>query len=309
MYNIKDNEYHRIPLFAQCGDDRYSNVDKMIIKRVEVMPHALINNIELKLGYRGELLKEYVAWLRGRVTYLSFDKSYKPIFHIDVYGTIGVIFDNNVKEIYDYLRELEEIASPFILRIEGPVDAGNREDTMIALKDITKMLLDNNSKLEIVADEWCNTLEDVKYFDEECWAESKKMTIGLQKIIKTIKGKRNNELLSYLITTDIPIDTDYADDDDDVRNLDLLYAVKKNSIEEIKILVANGADIEYEDRDFYTALDNAIINNSIEAVKILLSVRSFYLKHNFRLYLFCNPIRIQLLNLNYYTFQLRNLTT
>ncbi len=163
-YNIVNDGYHRIPLFAQCGDDRYSNVDKMIIKRVEVMPHALINNIELKLGYRGELLKEYVAWLRERVLYLSFDKTYKPTFHIDVYGTIGVIFNNNVKEIYDYLRELEEIASPFIIRIEGPVDAGNREDTMIALRDITKMLDDNNSLLEIVADEWCNTLEDVKYF-------------------------------------------------------------------------------------------------------------------------------------------------
>jgi ankyrin repeat protein len=112
-------------------------------------------------------------------------------------------------------------------------------------------------------------LEDVKYFDEGCWAESEKMIIGLQKIIKTIKGKRNNELLSYLITTDISIDIYYADDDDDVRNTDLLYAVKNNSIEAIKKLVNNGADINFDDNDGYTALDNAIMNNCIEAVKIL----------------------------------------
>ncbi len=163
-YNIDNQEYHRIPLFAQCGDNRYSNVDKMIIKRVEVMPHALINNIETKLGFHGEKLKEYISWLRWRVQYLSFDKSYAPIFHIDVYGTIGIIFDNDIKQIFEYLKELEAAAHPFTLRVEGPVDAGNREDTMIALKEITKMINENNCTVEIVADEWCNTFDDVKFF-------------------------------------------------------------------------------------------------------------------------------------------------
>ena len=39
-----------IPIFAQSGDDRYNNADKMIIKGVPVLPHALINNVETKLG-------------------------------------------------------------------------------------------------------------------------------------------------------------------------------------------------------------------------------------------------------------------
>ena len=33
-----------IPIFTQSGDDRYDNADKMIIKRAQVLPHALINN-------------------------------------------------------------------------------------------------------------------------------------------------------------------------------------------------------------------------------------------------------------------------
>jgi len=163
-YNIEEKEYNRIPMFAQSGDDRYTNVDKMIIKEVEVMPHALINHIETKLGNSGEILKKYVAWLRGRVINLRVNPDYNPIFHIDVYGTIGLIFDNNVEKIYNYLCELEEVASPFTLRIEGPVDAGNRLETMEALRDITKMIDDNGHKIEIVADEWCNTFDDVKYF-------------------------------------------------------------------------------------------------------------------------------------------------
>jgi len=163
-YNIQGLEYKRVPLFAQSGDDRYTNVDKMIIKEVEVMPHALINNIDTKLGHEGEILKQYVSWLRGRVIHLRNSSDYNPIFHIDVYGTIGTIFDNSYTKMYQYLCELEELASPFTIRIEGPVDAGNRKDTMEALKVLTKMIDDNNRKVEIVADEWCNTLEDVKYF-------------------------------------------------------------------------------------------------------------------------------------------------
>lgn len=163
-YNISSKIYNRIPMFAQTGDDRYTNVDKMIIKEVEVMPHALINNIKTKLGYKGEILREYVKWLRDRVLKLRTREDYSPVFHIDVYGTIGQIFDNDYEKMFEYLKELEMAASPFILRIEGPTDAGNRTDTMIALKTITAMIDNSESKVEIVADEWCNTLDDVKFF-------------------------------------------------------------------------------------------------------------------------------------------------
>ncbi len=48
----------RIPIFAQTGDERYINVDKMILKKVDVLPHGLINNIPDKLGHQGEKLRE-----------------------------------------------------------------------------------------------------------------------------------------------------------------------------------------------------------------------------------------------------------
>jgi methylaspartate ammonia-lyase len=35
---------------------------------------------------------------------------------------------------------------------------------MAALRDLRKIIDENGSKVEIVADEWCNTLDDVKYF-------------------------------------------------------------------------------------------------------------------------------------------------
>ena len=152
-------------IFTQSGDDRYSNADKMIIKGAQVLPHALINNVKTKLGEHGELLAEYVGWLRDRELKLRRDESYNPIFHIDVYGTIGAAFGNdNYKGMADYIAELEKIAAPFHLRIEGPMDVEDREKQMLALKALTAELDARGINVEIVADEWCNTLEDIKYF-------------------------------------------------------------------------------------------------------------------------------------------------
>ncbi len=155
-----------IDIFTQSGDDRYMNSDKMIIKGAQVLPHALINNVEEKLGKKGEKLAEYVAWLRDRILQNRTDDSYSPVFHIDVYGTIGAIFgNNNYTEMADYIEELGKIAKPFHLRIEGPMDCdSDRETQIVALSGLTAELDKRGCDVELVADEWCNTLEDIKEF-------------------------------------------------------------------------------------------------------------------------------------------------
>ena len=155
-----------IPIFTQSGDDRYDNSDKMIIKGAQVLPHALINNVDTKLGRNGEKLKEYVEWLRNRILKFRSDESYSPAMHIDVYGTIGAAFgNNNYKAMADYIEELGKIAKPFKLHIEGPMDCDcDRETQLTALAALTKELDDRGCDVELVADEWCNTLEDIKLF-------------------------------------------------------------------------------------------------------------------------------------------------
>ncbi|MBQ3023038.1 MAG: methylaspartate ammonia-lyase [Clostridia bacterium] len=155
-----------IPIFTQSGDDRYDNSDKMIIKGAQVLPHALINNIDTKLGRKGEKLAEYIGWLRDRILNNRADESYSPVMHIDVYGTIGAAFgNNNYKEMADYIEELGKIAKPFHLRIEGPMDCDcDRETQIEALAGLTRELDARGCDVELVADEWCNTLEDIKLF-------------------------------------------------------------------------------------------------------------------------------------------------
>ncbi|MFA5007496.1 MAG: methylaspartate ammonia-lyase [Candidatus Izemoplasmatales bacterium] len=163
-YHIRGAKYEPVPVFAQSGDDRYANVDKMILKQADVLPHALINNVETKLGKNGELLLRYVAWLRDRILAKRPDPGYHPVFHIDVYGTIGLAFGDDYDRILAYLLELEKTAAPFSLRIEGPVDAGSHAGTFEALRKITAMIDAAGSKVEIVADEWCNNMADVVEF-------------------------------------------------------------------------------------------------------------------------------------------------
>lgn len=155
-----------IPIFTQSGDDRYSNADKMIIKGAQVLPHGLINNVEEKLGRNGEKLADYVAWLRDRVLSKRPDPSYTPVLHLDVYGTIGALFgNNNYTAMADYLAKLEALAKPLHLRIEGPMDCDcDRQTQLEALAGLTAELDRRGIQVELVADEWCNTLEDIKLF-------------------------------------------------------------------------------------------------------------------------------------------------
>lgn len=155
-----------IPIFTQSGDDRYLNADKMIIKGAPVLPHALINNVHDKLGEHGEKLLEYVKWLRDRILSKRTDESYNPVFHLDLYGTIGAAFgDFNFSAMADYIAKVEQAAKPFHVCIEGPMDCDSDRETQIkALSGLTAELDRRGIDVELVADEWCNTLEDIKLF-------------------------------------------------------------------------------------------------------------------------------------------------
>ncbi len=169
------DEYQRpviakpVPLFGQSGDDRYGAVDKMVLKGVDALPHGLINNLPDKLGYQGERLIEYVDWLTDRIRKLAPDGDYRPDLHIDVYGTIGLIFDQNPELIANYLARLGDIAGEFPLYIEGPVDAGERLAQIESLGLIRGQLERMSCNVRLVADEWCNTLEDIiEFTDAQC---------------------------------------------------------------------------------------------------------------------------------------------
>lgn len=153
-----------VPLYAQSGDDRYINVDKMILKEVDVLPHGLINEVNSKLGADGELLKNYVRWLRDRIISVRTRPDYVPRLHLDTYGTIGMAFDQDLDRIAAYLGELAEEALPFTLRIEHPIDAASRDAQIHVYAQLRRILCERNINVDLVVDEWCNTMEDITAF-------------------------------------------------------------------------------------------------------------------------------------------------
>jgi len=153
-----------VPLYAQTGDDRYANAEKMIIKGVDVLPHGLINNVAEKFGQAGEIFAGYVDWLVGRIRDLAPSPEYRPRLHFDLYGCAGLAFSGDVDAVADYLVELEAIAHPCDLAIEHPIDAGSRDAQIATYRRLRAALTARGSSVRIVVDEWCNTLDDVRAF-------------------------------------------------------------------------------------------------------------------------------------------------
>jgi methylaspartate ammonia-lyase len=191
----------RVPVFGQTGDSRWENVDKMILKEVEVLPHGLINNIEEKLGRDGGKLKEYIRWLAARIVKLRPSPEYRPAIHIDVYGTIGQLFDHDLDKTGEYLAALEDCAAPFELYIEGPVDMEEKGRQIAALAELTTLLAARCSPVKIVADEWCNTYQDVVDFTDAKACHMVQIKTpdlgGIQNIVRSILYCKQHGMEAY----------------------------------------------------------------------------------------------------------------
>jgi len=151
-----------IPLFAQSGDDRNDAVDAMILKGVDVLPHGLINSAD-KFGPDGEVLREYVEWVAARTQALG-RPGYFPILHFDVYGWIGLGISMEPRRIAEFIASLAEEVPGHTLHIECPVDYGSRAATIENYAEIAEQLDRLAPSARIVADEHCNTLEDIEAF-------------------------------------------------------------------------------------------------------------------------------------------------
>jgi methylaspartate ammonia-lyase len=159
-----DLELRRVPVYAQCGEQRHLNVDKMIMREVDSLPHGLINSPSL-VGAGGETLVEYVSWVSRRIHELRRDPGYTPVLHFDVYGVLGVVMEQRLEQIVDALIRMEEAARPFALRVEHPLDAGSRAGQIEQMTELRRLLQSADSRVELVADEWANTIADIREFN------------------------------------------------------------------------------------------------------------------------------------------------
>jgi methylaspartate ammonia-lyase len=159
-----DSELGPVPVYVQCGEQRYDNVDKMILREADSLPHGLVNTPSL-VGADGETLVQYVSWVSDRVLALRPRPGYQPVLHFDVYGVIGLVTEQRLDRIADVLVAMERAAHPFSLRVEHPLDAGGRADQIRQLTLLRARLRELGSRVELVADEWANAVDDIREFN------------------------------------------------------------------------------------------------------------------------------------------------
>ncbi|MER9495110.1 methylaspartate ammonia-lyase [Mesorhizobium sp. M0320] len=156
--------HRRVPIYCQSGDAREINVDKMILKGVDVLPHGLINS-RSKFGVGGETFLDFVKWVAQRVKQIG-QPEYHPVLHFDVYGWIGVEIGLDVQRIADFISKVADVVPEFTVNIESPADFGSTPAQVDNYAQIVSILNARASRARVVVDERCNTLEDVRLFAE-----------------------------------------------------------------------------------------------------------------------------------------------
>jgi methylaspartate ammonia-lyase len=151
-----------VPIFAQSGDSRDINVDKMILKSVDVLPHGLINSRE-KFGPDGQAFREFVRWVVKRISAIGHPE-YKPILHFDLYGWIGLGISKAPEEIAEFMLNLERDAPGFRIHIECPADFGSTEAQLEGYARIVRAIDTRTANIRVVVDERCNTFDDINHF-------------------------------------------------------------------------------------------------------------------------------------------------
>ena len=153
----------RIPILASCHKEDVQMIDRMILKRVELLPHASFQQVERDIGLEGEKLIAYASGIVERIRQIG-DPGYQPRIHLDVYGTIGELLGGDIDAIALYLGELEAAVRPHDLLLESFVIAATREAQINAFGALRSALARRGSQIKIIVDEWCNTLDDIKAF-------------------------------------------------------------------------------------------------------------------------------------------------
>lgn len=189
----------RVPILAQCGEDRRAAIDRMVLRGVESLPHGLINNVQLA-GPDGQQLLDYVGWVRDRVVQRRLDSGYEPVLHLDCYGILGDVF-SSLAGVAGFLAQLADRCAPFPLRVEQPVPAGSREAQIDVLLRLRKRLADSGSRVQLVADEWCNTHDDVLAFLEAGAADMLQIKMpdvgGIDDIVRSVLACRAAGVAAY----------------------------------------------------------------------------------------------------------------
>ena len=152
-----------IPILASCHKDDHGQLDRVILKRVELLPHASFQIVSEHVGLQGEKLMAFVRRVAGRIKEIG-DADYHPRIHVDLYGTLGELFAMQVEPLADYLGQLRKESGEYHLLVESPMIAKTQAEQIEKFCALRALLKKKGIEVGLIADEWCNTLPDIRLF-------------------------------------------------------------------------------------------------------------------------------------------------
>src|SRR5262249_11695559 len=152
-----------LPILASCHKEDVQMIDRMILKRADLLPHASFQQVERDIGLKGEKLIAYAQGIVRRIREIG-DPDYRPVIHLDVYGTIGELFGDDIAAIARYLGDLKAAVEPPDLLVESFTIAPSRAEQIDRFRALRAALRDAGHRVGIIVDEWCNTLDDIRVF-------------------------------------------------------------------------------------------------------------------------------------------------
>lgn len=153
-----------VDLLASCHRGDALQLDRVIMKQAAVLPHASFTLAE-DLGPNAIVLTGYVRSIAQRIREVGAP-GYKPRIHLDLYGTLGDLFGDDLEGLANYMAGLVKEAAPFELLLESPVVAPTQARQIEVFKTLKRLLAERDAPVRLIADEWCNTLEDIRLFSE-----------------------------------------------------------------------------------------------------------------------------------------------
>jgi methylaspartate ammonia-lyase len=152
-----------IPILASCHKDDPGQLDRVILKRVELLPHASFQIVSEHVGLQGEKLAAFVRRVASRCKEIG-DADYNPRIHVDLYGTLGELFSMQVEPLVDYLGRLRQESGGYKLLVESPMIAKTQQEQIEKFGMARRLLAQKGIDVGLIADEWCNTAADIKLF-------------------------------------------------------------------------------------------------------------------------------------------------
>lgn len=150
-----------INLHGSCGGDWGDTVDRMLVRKLKYLPQGQFEFLEKQIGTDGKALMSWIDDFKTRAMRFG----YLPTLTLDFHGALDELCDQDLERVADMIEAVAVQAKPHSCHIESPLAAPNFEMFKERIFRLRAILNDRGLRtpqLRIVADEWANSLSDIR---------------------------------------------------------------------------------------------------------------------------------------------------